>query len=476
MTLFLFILAVFFSDLALGQTNYPVMREYVPLPENVEVVDTLPSHFRRVEELPSRFDWRSHDGHNWITPVKNQGRCGSCWAFASTAQFEAAIKILLNKPDLDLDLAEQELVSCDYDYFGCYGGNFSYNYMQDVGLTTEECFPYDTTQDTSYWYPCDSICEDAQAGRKFQMTAYVVDADYDMESIKTTVYWTPMYFNIAIYPSFYYLSSITPDYVWSPDLDDPEDTIVGYHAMLCVGWNDDERYFTFKNSWGTEWGCSGFVNISYDCISLSSEKPVWADGLVFPTEYLSAQVVENWTISGILIKSDTVYWEISDEPQMKSTDRFFSASGRWYFVEGWSWSKDTVYSSGSEAGSGDSFTVVVDAPMTVNWMCKETTAVALDCLEGDNLLTYPNPFDIDRHRNLKISFKLCKSGVVDVKIYDVGYNLVSWLIRGQQYSDGIYLISWDGLADDGREATPGVYFVVVSSSGGEFGLSKVIVE
>lgn len=64
-------------------------------------------------QLPDSFDWRNVNGHNWMTPVKDQLACGSCWAFAIVGAFEPNIKITFSAPDLDLDLSEQDLVSCD---------------------------------------------------------------------------------------------------------------------------------------------------------------------------------------------------------------------------------------------------------------------------------------------------------------------------------------------------------------------------
>ena len=62
--------------------------------------------------LPGYFDWRDVSGKDFVTPVRDQGYCGSCWAFASTSALEAATLIGLNTPTVDLDLAEQALVSC----------------------------------------------------------------------------------------------------------------------------------------------------------------------------------------------------------------------------------------------------------------------------------------------------------------------------------------------------------------------------
>ena len=234
----------------------PVMKEYIPPSQEYEILKTLPQKYR-VVVLPDSFDWRNNDGTNWITAVKNQGTCGSCWAFAATAQFEAAMRILSNRPELPIDLAEQELVSCDDTYNGCYGGNFSISYLKNIGLVDEECFPYDSTQDTSYWFPCEDICDDADFRHNYGMRAQIVDANYSLSDVKSAVFHTPMFFTIAIYSSFWTLGEVSEDYVWSPDTSDPYEEIVGYHAMLCVGWNDAQECFIFKNKSGNACTYSG---------------------------------------------------------------------------------------------------------------------------------------------------------------------------------------------------------------------------
>ena len=60
---------------------------------------------------PSSFDWRNEDGQNWMTSVKNQGSCGSCWAFSAAGVVEGAYNVQSGNPNLDLDLAEEYLVS-----------------------------------------------------------------------------------------------------------------------------------------------------------------------------------------------------------------------------------------------------------------------------------------------------------------------------------------------------------------------------
>ena len=86
--------------------------------------------------LPSYWDWREHNG---VTPVKNQGNCGSCWAFSTVGTMEAVILIASGTT---VDLSEQQLVSCDNNYNGCGGGNYAFDMEISPGAVLESCFPY----------------------------------------------------------------------------------------------------------------------------------------------------------------------------------------------------------------------------------------------------------------------------------------------------------------------------------------------
>ena len=111
--------------------------------------------------------------------------------------------------------------------------------------------------------------------------------------------------------------------------------------------------------------------------------------------------------------------------------------------------------------------------MEIDWECIETTAVATQCLSDDNIIAYPNPFVLGE-QNITISFKLCKDAVVDVKIFDVGYNLVNELVSGESYRAESINIFWDGTDQRGKFVAPGVYFVVIETTMGESGIAKIV--
>ncbi|RKZ32204.1 hypothetical protein DRQ33_06315 [bacterium] len=446
-------------------------------PESMVKQQLPPSY--RTADLPAQFDWRNVDGINYITSVKVQGSCGSCWAFAGVAQFESAIRIHSNYPLLPLDFSEQELVSCHPDYAGCEGGNFPIDYFEQIGITDEDCFPYDTNQTIANYLHCENICSDAYARRDYRLEVDIVNTNFNVENIKQAVYHCPMFLGINALRSLAELGPTDEDSVWIPDTTDPTETSVGGHAMLCVGWNDNQQCLIFKNSWGTQHGDSGFVKISYRCFDLDFPKHIWLypdtyDTYIFPVQKIEAKLVKNWDYEDITVKSETTYLSISAEDTIEIiSPKFFQQNSEWYMVESWSWMKDLIDTTLFENGNGNTLSVVFDAPMEITFFCSGTTAVATEPLSNDNIVAYPNPFTINAQK-ITISFYLSESGIVNVKIFDVGYNLVNSLIIGEEYNIGSVNVLWDGKNQNDEFVEPGVYFVVIESTSGEKGITKIV--
>jgi len=104
-----------------------------------------PAMPERDEPYPTNFDWRDFKGVDFTTPIKNQGSCGSCWAFSTVGPLES--NILMNE-GIEMDLSEQWLVSCS-NKGTCAGGWFAHSYHKylrdpcgDTGAVLEESFRY----------------------------------------------------------------------------------------------------------------------------------------------------------------------------------------------------------------------------------------------------------------------------------------------------------------------------------------------
>ncbi len=203
----------------------------------------------RSDELPSHFDWREHNGHNWITTVKNQKLCGSCWAFSSVGALEALVRIRHSTPSLDIDLSEQFLVSCSDD--GC-GGTWSMarpmNFLEETGTPDEECFTYHAAD-----LPCEDRCADWEDRiTRIEGWSYVGS---QVSSIKTAILDQPLSTTMIVYEDFSAYSGGVYEHVWGGQ--------EGGHAVILIGWDDATECWIVKNSWGGGWGESGYFRIRW---------------------------------------------------------------------------------------------------------------------------------------------------------------------------------------------------------------------
>jgi len=208
------------------------------------------------EELPSSLDWRNNGG-NFVTPVRDQGNCGSCWAFATAGALETASLIANNTPNVDINLAEQILVSCS-GAGDCGGGYIddASNFIQDTGMPFETSYPY--TAQNGF---CGNACLNWQSSTyKIDGWQWVNTTSPTVAGIKNALYtYGPLVTTMSVYYDFYYYRSGVYQYT--------SGSYQGGHAILLVGYDDPGQYFIAKNSWGTGWGDSGYFKIAYSEIS-----------------------------------------------------------------------------------------------------------------------------------------------------------------------------------------------------------------
>jgi len=194
-------------------------------------------------------DWRTKGA---VTPIKNQGQCGSCWAFSTTGSVEGAH--FLAHAAL-VSLSEQNLVDCSdaQGNQGCNGGLMTQamDYIiSNKGIDTEASYPY-TAQDGTCVYSAANSGSDLKSYTNVQ-TGSEADLVTKINAGPTSVAIDASHSSFQLYHSGIYYEPACS----STALD---------HGVLAVGYGTlgtNKDYYIVKNSWGTDWGNAGYIEMS----------------------------------------------------------------------------------------------------------------------------------------------------------------------------------------------------------------------
>ncbi|RZB40822.1 cathepsin L [Asbolus verrucosus] len=193
--------------------------------------------------LATEVDWREKGA---VSEVKNQGHCGSCWAFSTTGAIEGQLAI--NGNGL-VSLSEQNLVDCSFDYNndGCNGGSMinGYEYVHYNGIESEKEYPYKGVSDS---------CMFEQALSVTSLSGYYRIPSGDEDSLQEAIAQSgPIAVGIDATSALQFYSS---GYFYDKECNDKDLN----HGVLAVGYGskDGKDYYIVKNSWGSAWGESGY--------------------------------------------------------------------------------------------------------------------------------------------------------------------------------------------------------------------------
>lgn len=243
-----------------------------------------------VDLLPTEFDWRDRDGSNYVSPVKDQGNCGACYAFAALGNVESR---LLIDGAASLDFSENHAKECNWravnnfeyppgtPWGSCDGGNYFMlaSLFSQTGTVLESCDPYEAS---------DVGCKDTCPYEKTLLDWRIISGNWvpDKEVLKHYIYhhgpvYTSMYVDSTQGFDASYDGSITLDYTTTRNPD---------HAVLIVGWSDNlppapdtttpADGWIVKNTWGSSWGDGGYFYMTYGAASIgtwSSFAQNWQD-------------------------------------------------------------------------------------------------------------------------------------------------------------------------------------------------------
>ena len=198
-------------------------------------------------DLPSEVNWITAGG---VTPVKDQGNCGSCWAFSSVGALEGAHFV---KSGELLSFSEQQLVDCDTNDSGCRGGlqHYAMKYWETSFAELESAYPY-----TAKHGKCAYNKASATA---VEVTNYRFVAPRCAYTMKKGLVKQPLSVSVDADANcfMYYTSGVVDNPRCGTSLD---------HAVLAVGYGVDEasglEYWLIKNSWGTSWGDQGYIRLA----------------------------------------------------------------------------------------------------------------------------------------------------------------------------------------------------------------------
>lgn len=289
---------------------------------NQEYIKVITFHSSRKLNIPDNFDGRKV-WEGLLTPVMDQGKCGSCWAFASTSMLADRFNIQ-SVGIMNVQLSPTKLILCDWQgaeikivhpednislsdkanrqAFGstaCFGNTLvdACRYLYQIGTPTEQCIPYTHNLGIQSEFqkigefesvkqlplcndvsgPLGDMCSDFYVDKNtgvergtperfykaihfYSIAGVKKDNNGSEYNIRDNIYkWGPLVTGMKVYPNFYTFDDKNDIYEW-----DGQGPQVGGHAIEIVGWGEErgKKFWIIKNSWGIKWGIDGYFRMA----------------------------------------------------------------------------------------------------------------------------------------------------------------------------------------------------------------------
>lgn len=202
---------------------------------------------------PETFDAREQ-WPDCIHEIRDQAKCGSCWAFAASETLSDRFCIA-SKGEVNLVLSPQDMVSCDHWNRACNGGilSWAWSYLTKQGISSEECTPY-VSKDGKV-PACPAKCADGKTTiKKYKCVGGSVVEARGVQQIKAEIFENgPLETGFTVYEDFMNYKNGVYHHVSGSQL--------GGHAVKIIGWGAD--HWICANSWTTNWGEDGFFRIKF---------------------------------------------------------------------------------------------------------------------------------------------------------------------------------------------------------------------
>jgi len=238
-----------FSDLSTQEFKNLYLTASVPARQRLPGVPVMKPTVD-VKDMPESLDYRKK---GLVTPVKDQGQCGSCWAFSVTENIESKWIMAGKAKANDLSLSVQQIVDCDDVDAGCNGGEpgSAYDYVIAAGgLQTNSSYPYTATGQTCAFEKNETVVQ-------IKSWQYATSWYSETELQQNLVSWGPLSICVDAASWQDYKSGVLTweECAWVNLLD---------HCVQLVGYGNDAKagkYWIVRNSWGTSWGIDGYIHL-----------------------------------------------------------------------------------------------------------------------------------------------------------------------------------------------------------------------